>query len=114
MANYKFLNLSFTSERVQPVQFDVGELVRFSAGKTVNWMFITQFVSIIDLVIKVINYKVFKVWLIKILEHFHSLVFYKFIGFYDSVLTCKPKFGVFDLYILSVCITENMSFINEN
>jgi len=55
LANYKFLNLSFTSERGQPAKFGAGELVIFSVGITVNWMFIKQFVGIIDLVIKFIN-----------------------------------------------------------
>ena len=48
------MNLSFTSERVQPVKLGSLELVIFSAGITVNWIFITQFVSIIDLVNKVL------------------------------------------------------------
>ena len=41
-------------------------------------------------------------------------LFLIFIGFYYSVLTCKPKFGVFALYNHSVCNITNIANSYKN
>ena len=40
--------------------------------------------------------------------------FLESIGFYDSVLMCKPKFGVFALYNHSVCNITNIAYSYKN
>ena len=47
--------------------------------------------------------------LTKLLYNLYLLKRKEFIGFYDSVLTCKPKFGVFALYNHSVFNITNIA-----